>query len=66
MDPTLHPRHARLSAVLYAEHGLSPIFDKINVDNESQRYAKVLLLVFSKYRELAKDEDKMATFVGKT
>ena len=65
VDCTIHPRHARLAAALYAEHGICAIFDKINVENESQRYAKLILLAFAKYRELQKDEDKMAAFMIK-
>ena len=57
VDPTLHPRHMWLATALRAEHTARCIFGTGgDLEKHCIRYARTILLCFSRYRELASKE----------
>ena len=51
-DATVHPRHARLSSALHAEHQKHSIVLAGRPELECLKYARLMLLICSKFRTL--------------
>ena len=67
VDPSLHPRHARLVTAILAEHGVKKVFDGgRGLELECMLLSRLILGVLRKYRDMAKYEDKRSSVMKKS
>ena len=67
VDPSLHPRHARLATAILAEHGVKKVFDGgRGLELECMLLSRLILGVLRKYRDMVKYEDKRASVLKKS
>ena len=67
VDPSLHPRHARLVTAILAEHGVKKVFDGgRGLELECMLLSRLILGVLRKYRDMVKYEDKRASVLKKS
>ena len=67
VDPSLHPRHARLATAILAEHGVKKVFDGgRGLELECMLLSRLILGVLRKYRDMVKYEDKRSSVMKKS